>query len=81
MTPAEAFRLLQARRVDEIVRGRSVQELSGPELLELLRVYGYPIPRFETEQAERAWEESEEAEAALSRIIEKCRATAKCRRV
>ncbi len=69
MTPSEAFRLLQARRVDEIVRGRSVHEMSSPELLELLRVYGVPIPRFETEQAERDWCDSSEAEAVLRRAI------------
>ena len=46
MTPIQAFELLRERRIGEITRGRDPTELASSELLEILRLYGAPIPRF-----------------------------------
>lgn len=62
--------MLRERRIEEIARGRDAREIPTPELNEILRLYGVPIPRFETAEVELAWEESEEAEAVLSCAIE-----------
>jgi hypothetical protein len=68
MTPTEAFETLRRRRIDEIVDGRSVYELALAELLEILRLDGVPIPRFENPDAEASWIRGDDASALLNRV-------------
>ena len=65
MTPAEAFNLLRARRLEEICRERNSQQLSNVELADVLRLYGYCIPRLDSEDAAIAWLDSEDGNAVL----------------
>jgi hypothetical protein len=68
MTPAEAFEMLRGRRVREIAQGREMREIPTSQLMDLLRLYGVPIPRFESDDAETKWLDSEAAEAVLSQV-------------
>ena len=75
MTPAEAFALLRERRIDEIAKGRWVRELSTLELVEILRLYGCRIPRFEGDDydatiASYDWFDTEEGEREFRRFME-----------
>jgi hypothetical protein len=46
MTPIEAFAMLRTRCIDEIAKGRRVEELATAELAKILRLHGCHIPRF-----------------------------------
>ena len=76
MTPIQAFELLRERRIGEITRGRDPTELASSELLEVLRLYGAPIPRFASAEAEREWGESDECLAVLTAAYEEAKQTA-----
>ena len=50
MTPIEAFAMLRTRCIDEIAKGRRMEELATLELVEILRLYGCRIPRFDGDE-------------------------------
>jgi hypothetical protein len=71
LTPAEAFEMLRERRVREIMKGRELRQIPTPELLDLLRLEGAPIPIFDNEEAALAWHRtaSPEYETWCSMVI------------
>jgi hypothetical protein len=75
MTPIEAFAMLRTRCIEEIVKGRrEVRDLSTPELVEILRLHGCPIPRFAGDGyaaivAAYDWLGTEEGEREIARFM------------
>jgi hypothetical protein len=75
MTPIEAFAMLRERCIEEIVKKRrEVRDLSSPELVEILRLHGCPIPRFAGDDyaamvAAYAWLGTEEGEREIARCM------------
>ena len=76
MTPVEAFALLRERCIEEIAKGRGVNELSTLELAECLRLHGCRIPRFEGDEYDATmavydWLDTAEGDAVLSALVAK----------
>ena len=73
MTPTEAFAMLRTRCIDEIAKGRRMQELPTLELAEILRLHGCGIPRFggdeyATIKAVYDWLDTEDGEREIARF-------------
>ena len=74
MTPIEAFAMLRTRCIDEIAKGRRMQELASWELAEILRLHGCRIPRFGGDGyaatvAVYDWLDTEEGEREVARFM------------
>ena len=74
MTPTEAFAMLRTRCIDEIAKGRRMQELASWELAEILRLHGCRIPRFGGDEyaatiAVYDWLDTEEGEREVARFM------------
>jgi hypothetical protein len=74
MTPTEAFAMLRERCLDEIAKGRRMEELASWELAEILRLHGCRIPRFGGDEhgamvAVYDWLDTEEGEREIARFM------------
>jgi hypothetical protein len=74
MTPIEAFAMLRTRCIDEIAKGRRMEELATLELAEILRLHGCRIPRFGGDEyaatiAVYDWLDTEEGEREVARFM------------
>ena len=74
MTPTEAFAMLRTRCIDEIAKGRRMQELASWELAEILRLHGCRIPRFGGDEyaatiAVYDWLDTEEGKWEVARFM------------
>ena len=74
MTPIEAFAMLRERCIDEIAKGRRMEELATVELVEILRLHGCRIPRFggvdhDAIKAVYDWLDTEEGEREIARFM------------
>jgi hypothetical protein len=75
MSPVEAFALLRERRIEEIIKGRGVAELTTLELTECLRLHGCRIPRFEGDELDATmaaydWLDTAEGEKEIAQLLQ-----------